>query len=1460
MSSLLGKTKLNDEEYSLNHEFQQEVLQVADALDVDEIEAVDYYMRAQSYSSRLDRSPIMSAIIRFHERRAFLLECLRLVLSESFEVEREETQAVMREAVAQILEIQNGPLRNGSLFTRKCLDAMTDIENWLVLLGEQIQKASIVGQVQESDIMEAIEYQRLSLGKQHESLGAILYFLFKGAYASSEDLRKLLEKVRKINRFDMLLVHYVPAFVSSFAQYGSPDGRGQYREAKSLHQAVTDPKESESWALPKFRSAAVVFWLAEYTGWYFESGPSSSQQGIDPAEEAAALSKMFMTALDDGAFEFILGICAGVDIQERDNPARRELVGLLLKDGTWLTAEPDVPSPYFQNSLMECIELFTESLIANMPDTIRMLKSEEDLQRLDQITALREGLTPTLHRGQAEARMHLESLLVIIAFAFENKPDAAHEFWADIDGNLHGFLQWASKRQTVPQVSAFCEMLCSISYGEENALSCHQFLTDEDKLPQAKARRSTSMGWIQMFAELQLYTTKVTDRPSTTQPSILRLHKPEAGDIDEPESPVMLSCYLRLLSHLCRQNSQVREWVLGNPTLNAVSMLLALCSAQIPNHLRAAIFVALQCLMIGKTTTYGNEMWLQLDQWASGSGISSATASKPPSPTSSSLQNTFHKIAENFDQTKAFVELLTNLVSASVDMEDTQLTLPFPESLGSSYRMPGLEPYIDFVMGQVFASGSTVLDEKEARILRWSCLNFAATCLESFNERLVSVTVQQPNAIRSDLRSSSISAYIRLHPFYRVMEWLFNEEVIKALFMASHQDVGEVSKALPGSILLHSLLRSLDVMNFVVDQQATFFDISRLQTRSQSHQGVSTISSQSLASFEDSVMDNLYLITDLCLYCSTGHPLLTLGSLALLEKLAGSRKLNKSSTVTTQWQAVNQIVELLNSNVGGDRIARALTPQMSTDIRELESGPDSSGHLIKAGLLNLLNRCLQMIPDKPTMAHLLLGFSCLGSYLDIPAGGLFENNVSLFHAVVGFVQTYPEGANQTIIWWMIHLKQLAFQVLRRLWASSLSSTMVLLALREAQLLRVLFSDHPTIGSTTLWDGIPITEPEFWYSNSAESLFEFLAYRELLFEYATTELRSTSTQSSPSLQRAVVGTLLGSSSTPEGMSISHPSMFDLFDFADLDITDDIPLPDLVYLKDVDLDVCTQGEGAPMSYDIKAVREYLQVVKDDLVETGRASVQDEEQLQTEMENVVGFARARNSNRQVHHNRYATLKSWAELATATVVTCDLEPGQMGLFILQVLQIILPKLEQSIVRNKSEALELAQLAETLISKLDTISSSAGEDIVDERMYSLFQASVHGIPLALETSKLREIFYHICTTYLSRVNRLNATNSRYGQRAQQTVKASGSSLVEIVCDDAYAGDETCRVSALVLLNLLAVLDRQQESSLLVNVIARSNYLGVFLDNVRAMASEFRNASASGKSACTVLHSSHVPS
>ncbi|KAL4988545.1 nucleoporin Nup186/Nup192/Nup205 [Aspergillus falconensis] len=1457
MSVLSGKITIDDVEYSVNDEFQQGTLQVADALDLDELLSALLFFRAQGTSQEYDRPPVITAIISFHQRRHFLLESLRLIFQESFEVEREATQEMMQEMLAHVVEIKDGQLRNASLYTRKCLKSMEDIEKWLSLLGEQIQKASIVGQSEDQLVMEAIEHQRFTLLQQHESLGAILCYLFKGPYTSPEDLRILLKHLRKLDRFDGVLVHYIPAIIASFVQHGSPERSGNYQEARSLNTAVIATKDGQNWAHQPFHSAVIALWLAVYSAWDYD-GPSSAPPGVDLEREAEERTKTFMTALDDGGLDLLVSICSGVSGEEWIDPARSELVTMLLRESaSWLkesgsaTLDADSCSPYLKTLLMENFEVFAESCIANMPDAVRKLKTEEDSQRLDQITALRDGLTSNLHRDLVEARTHLESFLLIMAFAFEGRPDAAQEFWADPDGNLYGFLQWSSKRQTVPRVSAFCELLCSISGGEDNATAAHRFLLEEDKFMSSKFKRSASMNWAQMFAELQIYATRVTDKPSTAQ-TIQRTRKFEPADMSEPESPVMLSCYLRLIGHLSRQSAAVREWMLQYSSFNIVSTLLTLCSGPLPSHLRATVFQALAGLMTDRSVDNGNEMWLAVDQWISSGAMSASAHNKVPlvsNPLIWHEQQAFEKIGESFDQANAFVVLILSLVVPAIDSAEYAIWVPFPESLGSSYRMPGIEPYIDFIMGQALSRKVPDLNERQSRLLTYNSLDFVLTCLRSFNETIVTALNGISATAEPNLKTSTLVSYVRLHPFARVAEWLYNEDVIKTIFATANQEIADVSRASSDSILVSSLVKSIEVMCSIIDLQSTYLNIVRPFIKSQPGSRLN-VGNSSLSAFEDCILNNLQIVPKLCLYCGTGHQELTISSLGLLAKLSSSTRLNKlSSPELSRWRSSNKIVEVLNAE-NLDSVSLPFISQMEPEVRELDAGPQASGYLIRHNLLELLNSSLTMISDRPTVAHLLLGFRTVGNVLDVSSDGLFAAGRSLLHAILGFVQSYPDQLDDNVVPWMLHLKRTAFEVLKHLWSSKLSSYFTLLEMRATGFLVSLFASQPLVGPHTLWDGLPVAAEQFWVCDSTDALAEFLLYRSYLFDYATTEIRSAAKMGSPTLLAAILATLFGSSTLDNGATIANPTVFDLFDFADLDVQFHARPPNVEYLGGLNIDMCEKPveDGSLVLYNVAQVKELVKARREELLSNGELRPQDDEMFMAEADNLIEFLQARNQSRLINFNRHMALSSWAELLTTILKCSELDGGRKSTFILHAIQLILPKLETVIEDDLPEALDLARLAESLVESLDATPAKLtpprrNGDLIDEKLHQLFQICVRGIILSNGGILLKETFYNICSIYVARIVSPDTGNESMRQHSQQVVKSSGRALIEAICDDAYTGQETCRISAVLLLNSLATLDKHAEAAL-AESIAQSNYLSLFIDSIRALPLELRNAPA----------------
>jgi nuclear pore complex protein Nup205 len=1447
-----GKIKIENEEYGVNEAFQHRALQIADTLDIDEVEAARLLLEAQAEIRPPGQPSHFAVITHFHERRELLLQSLRLVLRESQQHEDEEGQQNrMQETVLHILDIKNGPPSNGSAFARKCLIAMSDIENWQVRVTEQAQKATVLGSSQGPEILTILEFQRSSLSKQHEALGACLCYLFRGNFTISEDLRKLLEVPKRFDRIDMFLIHYVPAFSAAFAQYGSSDRSASREEAHSLHSAVTASDLKSAYvSLQPFQALLWLWWVCEYSSWHREGIVGTTQR--DGHHEAERHNLLAKTALSDGALTLLLSICTTMANDEWHHPARQELVTLLLSDGSYFASEGEYASVFFQGLFMECLESFSESWITNMPDSIRQLKSEEDDSRLQHITAMQDGLGANLRRD-FDVRLHLECFLVLISFAFEHRTDAAEGFWADPEGNLFGFLQWASKRQTVPRVSAFCEMLCSISEGQECAGHAHRFLLDVSSISSGRLRKSPSMNYAQMFAELELYAFKVNERSSPTQ-NVPNVRKVLPTDMNELESPVMLACYLRLIAHMCRETSAARMYILDHPSFNLIQTALILCSGPVPSYLRASVFTALESLLVAKSAAQGYWLWTTLDEWAAnGLSILAPTLAKSHQSMSSpaqSLRQTLEAIALSVDQYSAFTVLLRTLILPSFE-QNLHSALPFPQDLGATYRMGGIEPYVDLVCGRLLAKKLQELpDEAQIKLSRFRCLDFMAISLETFNESLVAVANQSRLMSGGD---AFVAEYAQCHPFSRVMEWLFNEDVVRSLLNAMRLQCDEIDSLPPGSIEILSLQRCLDILNMAFDLQPTYLEIVRPLMKKSGRYSPTAVSA--ISSLEDIVTSHTQMVSELAQYVGTGHDQVVLKSLALLQKLSCSTRLNPPNASTSAKPSkARRIIDMLGYDSSSQLVSLALASRMQTDVRELEYGPDSPGYNIKDAVLAFLNTCLAMQNHLPDVAHLFLGFTRVGESLVVGADSPLEHGHSLCNAIIELVENYPDGEETTFVSWLVHVKTSGFQILRQLWTSRLSSSVLITELRRIHFLSSQFAKQTSISHDTLWDGRLLSDPVFWLDSSADSLAEFLGYRNFLYDYAVTEMRSAVHVKSTSSRNSILSTLQGTSVDPtDGTTITHASIFDLFDFASIDIGRKLDPPELRALPLPDLDSCisASSDDSGVIYDLTAVEELVQLtIHGSLAENKSRTSNEEEQMTAEAGFLLDFVKASNHWILVRMARRQALRMWVELVIATLQCWPSDPGAQVQFALNAMQLVHPKLDTYLIDEAEDAVELLRLADVLVTSLATVSPSElhgrTSKVVIERQLQLFRTCVDGIPAASTTPTLRGLFYDICARYLTQVKKLLGINAKARRHCLDCIKAAGVPLVNMLSDDAENGREDCRLPAFVLLSLMTDLARREKSEVVVESLVKLNTLEILLDPIKLIGPDLQQADPKG--------------
>lgn len=1450
-----GNVTILEEEYAINQEFQDYTTRLADALDLDEIRSAQLLLEVQEDADFLERSNVASAVMLFHEQREFLLESLRLLLGYSTNPDGDDAvRDELRNFVGAILETKDGPARNGSLYIQKCLVAMIGVERWLVALAERRQGAIALGQTLSDEGDQIIEFQQRSLGQQHEALGAIITHLIKAGQAGVEDFHKLLDHLPKLDRWNSIAVHYVPVITTFASHFGSPEGGGVLRDARTLNTKILDSKDSTPWLLRNFQAATITWWLAEYSGWYLEQPTGSPVQNVNLQEEARTRSESFIQALRDGAFECTLSICSQITPDEWYEPAKHALIELLLRESVPLAQDYVVTSSHFQEMLMEQFETFTDACITNMPDTLRQFKVEEDDQRKRFRTNWQHGAPNTI----PEQIFHLERFLVIVSFSYDHRAEAAQAFWADVDSNLYGFLQWASRRQSTPCVGACCEMFRSISGGEYCASSAHRFLLEEGSPISAKIRRSHSLSWSQIFGELNIYTAKIREQPMALRPKIQYGGRPGPDEIDEPESSIMLESYLRLMSHLCCESADVRSWILSQSEFSILEILFYLCNTGVPSSLQACALMVVRALLTDKTIDFGMTVWSMLDQWISGTLSPPPNVNRPPkvNPAAKVEQISFEAIAGSFEKANEFAALLYCLTCPTVQESGLNDQLPFPETLGSTYRMSGIEPYVDFVFDNIFASKTPHFEDSlQARILTWNVLRFATVCLDTFNEDLVVLANNSSVSVDDAMNASSLLSYVQLHPFARVMEWMFNEHVLAALFNAAHQNIDEVARASPNSPLTLSLISSINVMNLIIDLQSTYLDIVRPLIKLNSTGRRQPVSNPSLASFEDSVALNLHLVIDLCLYSGVGNQHLTVSSLRLLAKFASSRKLNTQTTPGLSQRIYgNRLISVVEQDGDILPIARSLTLAMQFDLRELDQGRDAPGWSTKSVILDFLIHCISASPDKPSLAHALLGFSCTGSTVDIDSDSLFANGQSLFHAVLHLVLDYPSGDDVTMQSWCLDLKQKGMQILSTLWSSPLTSVFTLSELRLRDFFFVLFTRQTQIAPDSLWDGRVISDSSFLYSASAKALEQLLWQRCSLMEYSSTEIRLVGAERVPSLKERIFSTLLGLTTTEQGEQVQNMTIFDLRDFIELDVSRSNDHPQLIYLAGIDFNVSIEAGPTKSNglSDLSLVHEMILLRLNELRKSGLMEDANEaQQADVEASRVLQYFESENNRLNLTSARLQAMKAWADLLTLAIGTSELEPSEKSAFILQALQLITPKLEEYSSTNLREAKVEAKTILALLFQLDfgcfASDGSRAGDVANDRLFQVFRTALRAVNSPGVDMQLREVLYKICYRYLTGMAQASDTPSRY-RHGIQALKSTGEKTMDIICDDAYGASGTCRISALLLLDSLGNLAKKDKSNYVIEALAKTNFTQILVETIENIPQELRETNAKGES------------
>lgn len=388
-------------------------------------------------------------------------------------------------------------------------------------------------------------------------------------------------------------------------------------------------------------------------------------------------------------------------------------------------------------------------------------------------------------------------------------------------GRLPSFLQWAvwtTQVRDLDMSMALYDMLSGLAKGQQCSELAYNFMArgSGEVLDggmgsmQGSASSGPSISWKVVFALLESWALSGVSSnppPPTNAPGPFNFShsaashsqsrsatpQPQHHQVELGTKEVLLAqAFLRLLSTTVTHSIAVRVALSGNPQFRAIPTIVALVPMGVPLELKGALFETLAAFCEPGARAQGVEIckavWTLMEKLE-------VINVRAPSHLAVAVKGVEVELEEVetiyklYPATIPFLKLLATLIHTpkrvrlpterGVDLETTN-TSTIPETLGQPYRLPGIAPYIAFVIDNVFLKipSREYLHSSNRWEMNDLSLAFVERVLASYDlETLLSSPEDAP------LQRETV-ARLLIHPGYDVMSRLLTNSPLQASLLS----------------------------------------------------------------------------------------------------------------------------------------------------------------------------------------------------------------------------------------------------------------------------------------------------------------------------------------------------------------------------------------------------------------------------------------------------------------------------------------------------------------------------------------------------------------------------------------------------------------------------------------------------------------------------------------------------
>ena len=1362
-----GKVTLDEQECEINKEFIDETLRLSDALELNELSSAELLYEGSQSAARYDRSPFDCAVYLHHAKRQTLLDTVRLIIEHAVDETSSDTHEGIQALVDSIMA------KDPKQFASRCLKSMQQCRDSLDKMVAAQKRDTLVGSSLISDDASTI---RIALLQEHQTIALILCNMCRLCPQHSDFVTALLKLLKVQEQWSDLVSHQIIIVMKNIQTLAVLE---ELQPTSELVSAVSTAfrswlsilvvKEDDKWQCVAIQSILQLLLATELNGLCKEFDDISGSFDYDMDILAVVRSANEHLALQ----HMITAVMFAASDVEVDHPFR-----VFFTESALTHYQPHtegIDNTLVSNTLNDSIRLFIQSFIVNLADELKELR----LQQEDAILAAEHDETSTA----PEPSNHVELFCGVIYTVYKDRPDLTREFWDDKDSDLYGFIAWASHAQSASSIYSFFTMLGVLSAGSYGAAGASEFLDSDSPMQDAvHMRPAPSVTWPFIFDSLKYYVRSLdrSQAPTSYQDPL---------EIDSQNT-------LILKSYLFQICSTIRY--LPTPDIlevykrhDCLTIFFQLLSCRLPPELHIELLETMAAFARNKEIQL--RIWPLLEQWLHTIDVNShsyflasvGARRKQVIVRPLLCLQTFTSIGPGV--AIAMVDLLTALI-----IDPMSGALPFPENLGDSSRHSGIEDYTDYVFDTLQKTQKADdLDVLQRIKLSQACLHYIARSLSSFDIGLVNLVRAGSEQVDKLIATSSLRQYLVLHPGTRALQRLMAASNQSVLFQTlQNHNVADViiRKKLEGPVSL-----VLNIIDLALRKNSIFSEFVLPQLPSNTSYGLTPL--------DAAMSDNTDVLVQIVILCVSSSEEVALHANQLLSFILKTSTSQARTRLMAALVSVDQSKAILHGFI---------------DLIE-------NSEAVKSTRIVILETILHDLTSSRTtasVAHLFLGFA-ISSPLSISAGsesGQIGSGTSLFHSMVSLIA--PENGEATIVHSLhdfdidtLRVTSLMAQIIAEAVENPLTSSIALDTLRTEEAVSRLLSCEATINE---FDSSGLT-PEY-----DDSIYLFLARRAAVQTIAAKNLLDLHIREST----AAFKDALRLQTTPRITGILQRSSVLLSDFLDV-LSCDLIVPEpqrkwLIYdskeyLPFVDFNDKDSAAVVKLALDLR----YSQLPATSeaaAIELRNVGAVEKELIYRYVQQVLAIGATR-------IRLVSCLQSWSALAALSLQFMANEiPTDVSLLandLLQKLFIKLPALQDSEVET----------ANTVTESISLIMSRSCIRTHPREIHGFcYREALTAIQNPASTYVQREHLYMVCIEYLDALFGL-PDNSESLKKAASTAKIGSDRLLTILTQDMTFSSELLKISACVLMDLLARACSQVNAYWFYTTFQRSNLLKRFYDH-----------------------------